>query len=186
MLDNRHNVMMQSTDSLLSFPPRLKKFQTTGNKAYPGGQNTWKKKAANKPLELNMPSETMHDLSTASGSNWNLLQDTLGLRGREPRALVTQSKMSSNSSELYHSLFPGTSLPNHSQWDYCRKYGHAPMEVPAPDIKDMAAWFGEYGKPCKSSAPGFRSEFAATFKSVPHSNGQPSLAVRMIRGRVLR
>jgi hypothetical protein len=89
---------------------------------------------------------------------------------------------------LYNSVWPETTPPSFSVWDYCQKKGHAPPpnSLPAPRVTDMKSWFATYGHPTANAPPGVRSEFSATTRSVPFCEGEQSSQVKMHRGRVLR
>ena len=173
-------------DSVLAFPPLLKGFIPAGRKTYPGGTSTWKKAYAPRPLRVTPSEKTMQEMAIATGHNWRLLQETTGVGAPDRNIHTPMPRAQSPGNPLYQRVFPGGQPPSHNQWDYCKKYGRAPKNVPAPQINDMAAWFGEYGRPGNQCGPGFRSEFSATLKSVPRSEGETSAGVRMIKGRVLR
>ncbi|KAL3917474.1 MAG: hypothetical protein SGPRY_006390, partial [Prymnesium sp.] len=196
---------LPSVEASLSFPPLLSGFHAAGKKSYPGGELTWKKALAPRPLSSALSPRTKQELASAVGAHWNLLNRTLhpSLPEGEPShassppppflppSLPPSSGESENgaarrSMPLFRSVFARGSFPAHSQWDYCKKYGRPPKQVAAPRIEDLSSWFAEYGRPTELCGSGFRSEFAPTLKSVPRGQGETSASVRMIRGRVLR
>ena len=148
---------------------------------------------------------TVQDIQAATGPRFNLLQQTVNLpqeligegTGTHPHtggAASTMGRSSGTGSgprrkmQLYEEAWPGTTPPEFSVFDYCKRVGHAPPpnSVPAPRVNDMKAWFATYGHPTPNAAPGVRSEFAATTRCVLHGDGEPSRNVKMFRGRVLR
>ena len=178
--------MPETSDASLAFPPLLKGFRAAGQKSYPGGTETWKKALAPRPLRVNPSQQTLQEMAVATGANWKLLQQATGVQAPDRHIRTPYTRGKSPGNPLYQTVFPGGAPPIHSQWAYCKKYGRAPKEVPAPRINDLATWFGEYGRPGGQTAPGFRSEFSASLKSIPYAHGETSTTVRMIRGRVLR
>ena len=174
-------------------------------RSFPGSDYTWRRSLAPRPLHHMPDKGTVQEIQAATGSRFNLLQQTVDL----PADLVTRegtpymgttrgngamggrssgSSGSRNKMPLYHEAWPDTTPPTFSVFDYCKKVGHAPPpnSIPAPRVNDMKQWFATYGHPTPNAPPGVRSEFAATTKCVPFGEGEPSRSVKMFRGRVLK
>ena len=182
----------------LSFPPLIGQWKGAAQgRSFPGSSETWKKALAPRPLAHLPDKQTVQDLKNACGAKFNLLADTVAL----PEELVSRDSVSqmsfrptraggtpSRKMPLYDSVWPETTPPTFSVWDYCKRVGHAvpPNHMPAPRVNDMKQWFDTYGSPSGNAPPGVRSEFASTCKSVPFGEGTPSAQVKMFRGRVLK
>lgn len=188
----------------LSFPPLLGQWKgASQGKAFPGSEFTWKQALKPRPLKHELSAQTVSDLQIACGPRYNLLQQTTNLDAHVKSGETMSSTMPSFSASasfpafsggqprdmpLYSSVWPETSAPTFSVFDYCKKVGHAPPpnSLPAPRVTDMKQWFATYGHPKPNAPSGVRSEFAQSIKSVPRSAGMPSQQVRLYRGRVLR
>jgi len=191
-------VSMASSSSSLSFPPLLSQSQWKGasqGRAFPGGDHTWKKSLAPRPLRHVPDKGTVSDLQASTGPHFNLLHQTVQLPADSiehlglPATLYPAPQRPTNKMPLYDSVWPDTTVPTFSVWDYCQKRGHAvPANyMPAPKVNDMKGWFATYGQPRSDQGTGFRSEFTATTKPVLHAtHSEPSQKVRMYKGRVLR
>ena len=198
---------------MLSFPPLLDHSKWKGASAnrepFPGSELTWKKALAPRPL-ARMPNEgTVRDLQAATAGRFDLLQQTIRLPEEVLQASAIPStggvsssvRPAARSMPLYDHVWPGTTAPTFSVWEYTKKHGHAmggiggPRQggaadaVPAPRVTDMKSWFNTYGHPSAQPPTGSRSEFTSLGKSVPYSDPkQPeaSRVVRMYKGSVLR
>ena len=133
----------------------------------------------------------------ATGGRFQLLQETTDLK-----AAAAAASAAGETSQLQPPVYPGgrpvgppttftavwgkeASMPTFNVWDYCKKHGHAPPSMPAPQLDSLKAWFGEYGHPKADVQPGVRSEFVASTSTVIKGNGEGRQTVRMIKGRVL-
>jgi hypothetical protein len=184
----------------LSFPPLLSDSQwkgAVGGRQFPGGGHTWKKALAPRPLSVTPDEATVRDLQISAGPSFNALQQTINLPDELIRATATQGpaplqpvlRVRTPQMPLYDKVWPGTTPPNFSVWEYTKKHGHAmpPNSLPAPRVNDMKQWFSTYGHPQELPQPGVRTEFTSLNKSIPRSkDGEKSKAVRMFRGSVLR
>ena len=182
----------------LSFPPLLPGAQWKGasqGRKFPGGDHTWKKSLAPRPLAHMPDKQTVQDIQTACGGKFDLLSRTVQLPAdlvsREGTPLPRPGHASTRPGQrmpLYDSVWPDTTAPTFSVWDYCKKVGHAPPpnSLPAPRVNDMKSWFATYGTPTPNAPPGVRSEFSSTNKCIPHGEGEASRQVRMYKGRVLK
>ena len=192
----------------VSFPPLLDSQQWKGAsqcRTFPGSDFTWKQALRPRPLAHEPSEQTVRDLQVACGVHFNLLQRATNIDeelvkrintgSAPPPPPVTSASRSAplmpgapaKGMPLYSEAWPNTSPPDFSVFEYCKKVGHAPPPntMPAPQVNDMKSWFATYGHP-SMMASGFLSEFSASTKSVPRSDGLPSQQVRLYRGRVLR
>lgn len=152
----------------LSFPPLLPSSQWKGAKQaapFPGAAHTWKAALKPRPLHHTPSRETVSEIKLATESRFNTLQETLQLPnysetpsggGVHVRPTANAHNKKKNG-PLYDTVWPGTTAPDFSVWDYCKKVGHAPPSVPAPRVNDMKSWFATYGHPQLPPA-GVRSE----------------------------
>ena len=195
-----YTVLQPKTMAGLSFPPLLESWKgASQGRQFPGSQETWKKALQPRPLRHTPSEQTVHDIQMACGPNFKLVQQATQIGdefvrrdGAPPPSMqapparppgMMRSKM-----PLYDTVWPDTTPPNFSVWDYCKKVGHAPPpnSLPAPRVTDMKSWFQTYGRPEPNAPPGVYSEFTSTAKSVPRGDGMATAQVKLYRGRVLR
>ena len=193
--------------NMLSHPPIMSRNQWKGaglQRKFPGGNLTFLRSIAPRPLAVQMDEATVRDLQAATGGVFNTLQDTIKLppdilRATSsfapvpvPSAAAAASQAGggargSKNGQLYDSIWPDTNLPTFSNWEYCQKRGHAPPpnSLPAPRVTDIKQWFNTYGQPTRPAPPGYRTEFTSLGKSVRHCPGELSGTAKMFPGRVL-
>lgn len=190
----------------LSFPPLLSQWKGAAqDNKFPGSDHTWKQALRPRPLKHELSQQTVSDLQVACGPRFHLLQQATNLDAHVSgssdamsssmpppnfRGSATNPAFSANprGMPLYQTVWPETSPPQFSVFEYCKKVGHAPPpnSLPAPRVNDMKQWFATYGHPAPNAPTGTLSEFAQSIKSVPRSGGETSQQVRLYRGRVLR
>jgi len=186
----------------LSHPPLLHRNQWKGaglERQFPGGNHTFMQSIAARPLAHAPDENTVRELQAATGGAFNTLQQTIQLPAEMLRATSMTSppvipaappggRSGGSKMPIYDSIWPNTTAPTFSNWDYCQKRGHAPPpnSLPAPRVTDMKSWFATYGQPQKQPPPGFRTEFSSLGKSVRHSDSELSAASKMFPGRVLK
>ena len=193
---------------MMSFPPLLdhsKWRNATSDQHFPGGSITWRRALAPRPLAHQPSAGTVGELRLATGGNFPLLSNTTKLKaaGEPSFAAEPVGAPPPTKPVLFKAVWgPEATMPSFNVWDYCQKHGHAPQptdprskagghmggtSMPQPPIRDMKAWFAEYGRPKMDCPPGYRSEFAARTNTVRKPGATDvTKTVRMIPGRVLK
>eukprot|EP00965_Chrysotila_dentata_P165387 5461479-Pleurochrysis_carterae.AAC.2 len=192
---------VRSDASALAFPPLLSRHQWGKSDGQPPRKHS---------LRCDLKPDTMRELQNATGGNFKLLQNVIGMMPEENSEKPNQqlrdatllstygNNNSHRGSDIYQSMFSASARPQMNVFQYTRKTGyaaeeaarefahsmHAPKAMPAPAVPNISAWFAEYGRPMPSSTTSL-STFVGSTASVPRGDGTLSSSVRMHKGRIL-